>query len=104
MVGESWSQTRSWGQNGYGKNWRIIAIVGSSRKMDGRRNEKNGRSEILVGISALNIMYLLAPATEINGISLGLEKDRELGICSVKTRFIDDTTSGQPQIRFGRAH
>ena len=80
------------GQNGYGKKWRIIAIVGSSRKMDGRRNEKNGRSEILVGISALNIMYLLAPATDIKCcISLGLEKDRELGLCSVKVRFLSTT-------------
>ena len=44
-----------------------------------------------MGISALNIMYLLAPATEINGISLGLEKDRELGLCSVKIRFVSTT-------------
>ena len=42
----------------------------------------------------LNIMYLLAPATDIKCcISLGLEKDRELGLCSVKTKFCIDDTS-----------
>ena len=43
----------------------------------------------------LNIMYLLA--TTSHGykccISLGLEKDRELGLCSVKTKFCIDDTS-----------